>query len=248
MTNPIKKIYEWSYYLVNNVLTEKEGDKIAKVKRKKTRHMTDIANRIVKERTEYRAETILNIAKMINDTKKAYISEGDSVNDGLFIFEPTITGSFSNTEFDDSIHTCVVNTRATKEMNEVLMQVTGTYNGHTVENGGASIDKIVDLITNLDTGEVTSGKVVTLTGNKIRIVPEEGETPEDCIYITSHGTEQVYSPSDPLIINDPSKLVFTLPTLPADYYTLSIKTLFSNTSTDLKHPRYIILKIKLAVI
>ena len=248
MANLIKKIFEWLYYLTDNALTEKEGDKIAKVKRRKTRSMNDVANRIVKERTEFRAETILSIAKMINDAKKEFLSQGDSVNDGLFIFEPSITGAFMKNDFDDSVHSCIINTRCTKEINDMLAQTTGTYSGHTVENGGASIDEIVDLITGLNTGEITSGKVVTLFGNKIRIIPEDGENPEDCVYITSHATEQVFSPSDPLITNDPSKLVFQLPELAPGDYTLSIKTLFSTNGTDLKAPRYITFKIKLTVI
>ena len=248
MANLIKKIFEWLYYLTDNALTEKEGDKIAKVKRRKTRNMNDVANRIVKERTEFRAETILNIAKMINDTKKEFLSQGDSVNDGLFIFEPSITGAFVKNDFEPSIHSCIINTRCTKEMNDMLAQTTGVYSGHTVENGGASIDEIVDLITGLNTGEVTSGKVVTLSGNKIRIIPEEGENPEDCVYITSHATEQVFSPSDPLITNDPSKLVLTLPELVAGYYTLSIKTLFSSRGTNLNSPRHVTFKTKLTVI
>ena len=126
-------------------------------------------------------------------------------------------------------------------------QVKGTYNGLTVENGGASIDGIIDSATGAITGEVTLGKVITLSGKKIRVVPEEGETVESCITYTDIATGLVINQNNLPVINDPSKLVFQLPALNEGSYTLTVKMLFTSAKIVLKAPRYITLKTKLIV-
>ena len=246
--NIIKKIYEWFYYLIDNTITKEEGDKIAKVKTKKTKTIDDIADRIVSERTEYRKDTIVSILKMVNEVKLEFFAQGEMVNDGIVIFEPAITGTFvETTNFNDEKNSCVINTRVTNDVLRLIAQVKGTYNGLTVENGGASIDGIIDSTTGATTGEVTPGKVITLNGKKIRVVPEEGETVESCITYTDVVTQLVITQNDPPVINDPSKLVMQLPELNEGAYTLTVKTLFSSASATLKAPRHITFKTKLTV-
>ena len=244
----IKKIYEWFYYLIDSPITKEEGDRIARVKTKKTKTIDDIADRIVLERTEYRKDTIVSILKMVNEVKLEFFTQGEMVNDGIVIFEPAITGTFvDTTTFDEKKNTCVINTRVTNDVLRMAAQVKGTYNGLTVENGGASIEGIVDSTTGATNGEVTPGKVITINGKKIRMVPEEGETVESCITYTDVATGLVINQNDPPVINDPSKLVMQLPALNEGSYTLTLKTLFSSNSTTLKAPRYITFKTKLTV-
>ena len=245
-----KKIYEWPYYLIENTVTTEEGDYIAKVKTKKTKTVEDIADLIVKERTEYRRDTIVNILQMANKAKTELITGGNSVNDGLAIYEPGITGNFyENTAFDEARNACVVNTRITAELYKLLPLVKGAYNGLTLDNGGASIDGVVDATTGATDGTVTSGKVITIRGSKIRLVPEEGETLESCIVYTRAGTSQTVAQTEPPVINDPSKIVLQLPVFsPVGSYTLTIKTLYSNSAVKLKEPRYITFKTTLSVV
>jgi hypothetical protein len=243
-----KKIYEWLFYLIENTVTREESDKIAKVKSKKTKSIEDLADRIVQERTEYRKDTIVNIIKLVNSAKLELLSQGEKVNDGITILEPAITGIFTDdTVFVDGVHSCIINSRVTNDVHTMLAQVKGTYNGLSVENGGASIDGITDSATGAVNGEVTPGKTVIITGNKIRIVPEEGETPESCITYTNLDTQQVVTQADPLVINDPSKIVLQLPELAKGLYSLTVKTIYSNSAVSLKAPRYITSKIKLEV-
>ena len=49
--------------LYDNVLTEKTGDFTGKIRITGTTRTSDISNRIVKKRTEYRPETITNIPR-----------------------------------------------------------------------------------------------------------------------------------------------------------------------------------------
>ena len=161
----VKKIYEWLFYLIDNAVTTLvDNDRIAKVKTRKTKGIDDLAARIVQERTEYRKETIVNILTLANAAKIEFLSQGEMVNDGVVIYEPTITGVFfDNTAFDEKVHRCVVNTRVTNDVHTMLRQVKGVYNGLTLDNGGASIDGISDAATGASTGEVTPGKNITIT-------------------------------------------------------------------------------------
>ena len=244
----VKKIYEWLFYLIENTLTADETDKIAKVKTRKTKTIDDLAARIVQERTEYRKETIVNIINLANAAKLEFLSQGEMVNDGMVIFEPAITGNFfESVEFDDSRHRCVVNTRVNNNVHAMLRQVKGVYNGLTLDNGGAVITGVTDTVTGSATGLVTPGKTITIAGKKIRVVPEEGETVENCITYTHTGSGQVVVQEDVPVINDPSKIVLQLPQLDAGFYTLTLKTLFSTTVLSLKAPRYITAKVKLEV-
>jgi hypothetical protein len=243
-----KKIYEWMFYLIDNTITAVLGDRIAKVKSRKTKTVDDLAERIVQQRTEYRKDTIVNIINLVNGVKLEFLSQGDKVNDGITIMEPAITGIFTEDAiFDETKHSCIINSRVTNSVHAMLAQVKGTYNGLSMENGGASIDSITDSATGATDGSVTSGKTITITGNKIRVVPEEGETAESCITYTNSETQQVITQEDPLVINDPSKIILQLPALTAGSYTLGIKTMFSTASQTLKAPRYIVSKINLTV-
>ena len=244
----VKKIHEWFYYLIENTVTPDPTDRIAKVKSKKTKGIGDLADRIVQKRTEYRKDTLVNIYRMMNEAKLEFLAEGEKVNDEITLLEPAITGNFyENTGFVDGRNSCVINSRVTNVVQAMLRQVKGTYNGLSLDNGGAAIDSITDSTTGSVNGEITPGKTVTVAGKKIRVVPEEGETVASCITWTNLDTQQVIEQEDAPVVNDPSKLILQLPELMAGTYTLGIKTLFSSPSATLKESRYITSKAKLTV-
>ena len=243
-----KEIYEWLFYLLENHLTPEAGDHYAKIRSPKTKTIEDIANRIVKERTEYRKDTIINILNIINDVKLEFLAQGNSINDGITLYEPTITGVFEGeTVFDEKKNSCIVNVHTTKEVREMLANVRPSYTGLTVDNGGAVIEKVVDSSSGSVNEMITPGKVITITGKKIRVVAEESMEPQYCVsFVNEEGSEE-YFLEDPIITNDPSKVVVQVPPIPSGSYRLVIKTLYSTTSTTLKAPRHIAFKIKLVV-
>jgi len=244
----VKKIYEWLFYLIDNTITPDPTDRIAKVKSKKTKGLEDLAERIVQKRTEYRKDTLINIYRMMNEARLEFLAEGEKVNDEITLLEPAITGTFyEDTTFVEGRHTCVINSRVTNVVQSMLRQVKGTYNGLNLENGGATIDSVTDSATGAVNGEITPGKTVTVTGKKIRIVPQEGETVESCITWTNLDTRQVIEQEDAPAVNDPSRIILQLPELPAGFYSLTVKTLFSSAANNLKAPRYISSKGKLEV-
>lgn len=83
-----------SFDLYDNVLTEKQGDYSGKVAITGSCHNIDIAKLIVKERTEYRLETIVNILDLADQKKVELISQGKSLADGVGQYLLNIIGSF----------------------------------------------------------------------------------------------------------------------------------------------------------
>ena len=82
---PTKKKSVWEVHLRPNTLTkDNDRDCIADVyQHAETQRNKDIADIIVKERTEFRPETIMNILTMRDKVVTQLIEEGLSVMDGI---------------------------------------------------------------------------------------------------------------------------------------------------------------------
>lgn len=80
--------------LYDNVLTEKTGDFTGKIRITGTTRTSDISNRIVKKRTEYRPETITNILDLSYDEMIEALAQGRCVVNKFGQWLLTINGSF----------------------------------------------------------------------------------------------------------------------------------------------------------
>ena len=69
--------------LYDNIMTEQKGDYTGRARITGSLHNKEIAARIIKERTEYRQETIENILDLADQKKVEAIAEGKSVVDGV---------------------------------------------------------------------------------------------------------------------------------------------------------------------
>jgi hypothetical protein len=105
--------------------------------------------------------------------------------------------------------------------------------------GMAASGTYINLLTDVTSGKIntciTPGGGVNLSGVKIRIV---GDAEGVGLHLTEINTGTVTDiPATSVLINDPSKLTFIVPTnLPAGDYKLSLTTQFSHNSM-LKEPR-----------
>ena len=87
-------------------MTEQKGDYTGRARITGSLHNKEIAARIIKERTEYRQETIENILDLADQKKVEAIAEGKSVVDGVGQYIVTVRGSFlgENAQFDATKH------------------------------------------------------------------------------------------------------------------------------------------------
>ena len=138
-----KQAYVWPLELRENKITERTDDYTASVKTfSDTKSLEYIAKEIVRERTEYRLDTILNIEKLVAEKIRHFLYSGYSVMTENVRFSPTITGSFdSHGELlDDKSMKCGVNVTVNQIVKDGLAGVK-LYIDSVQELGGAKIDR-----------------------------------------------------------------------------------------------------------
>lgn len=217
-----KQEYVWPVELRENKITERTDDYTASVKTfSDTKSLEYIAKEIVRERTEYRLDTILSIMKLVEEKIRHILYSGYPVMTENVRFSPTITGSFDShgEVLDDKGMKCGVNVT----VNQI------------VKDGLAGVKLYI----------VTPGGMVEVTGSKIKCLNEDGSgIGHFRLYNEGESAEEVKV----LGVNDPSKIIFIFPTgLLAGNYRLEIETYFSNTSTMLKNPRTLVCPVALKV-
>lgn len=141
--------YVWPVELRENKITERTDDYTASVKTfSDTKSLEYIAREIVRERTEYREDTILSIMKLVEEKIRHVLYSGYPVMTENVRFAPTITGSFdSHGELlDDKGMKCGVNVTVNQIVKDGLAGVK-LYIDSVQELGGAKINRVKDLTT-----------------------------------------------------------------------------------------------------
>ena len=242
-----KQEYVWPVELRENKITERTDDYTASVKTfSDTKSLEYIAKEIVRERTEYRLDTILSIMKLVEEKIRHILYSGYPVMTENVRFSPTITGSFDShgEVLDDKGMKCGVNVTINQIVKDGLAGVK-LYIDSVQELGGAKIDRVKDLTTGKTDGTVTPGGMVEVTGSKIKCLNEDGSgIGHFRLYNESESAEEVKV----LGVNDPSKIIFIFPTgLLAGNYRLEIETYFASGNSLLKNPRTLVCPVLLKV-
>lgn len=231
----------WLFDLRENTITKDvTNDYTANVRKLKSKTVTDIAAEIVKERTEYRPETIENIVRLYQDKLMDNLCEGNIVTDSLGSYTPAITGNFIGTSgaFDREKHACTVNVVLSKEFRARVSAISPQFSGTVQSLGGARIDLVEDVESGSTTGVLTPGGSLKVQGKKIRCLNADGSSTERVLFI-NHETETEYLVGK-LTVNNPGNLIFNVPSdLPDGEYTLRVETYFSSSKSMLKSLRVI---------
>ena len=121
---PNKKKSVWEVHLRPNTLTkDNDRDCIADVyQHSETQRNADIADIIVKERTEFRPETIMNILTMRDKVVTQLLEEGLSVMNGIVQITPRVSDVWETkgAEYDEKIHKQTVDIVPTADLRDVL--------------------------------------------------------------------------------------------------------------------------------
>lgn len=246
----IKKSYEWSFDLNEYTMTKDvKEDYTALVRTLKTMGLPDIAHEIAAERTEYRVETIVNIGDLIDEKIRQLLAAGHNITTGTAHYSPSIPGVFIGDKgvVDPAVNTCEVNITPSQAMRAELAKVTPKFSGTVRQMGGARISLVKDVATGKTDGTITPGGMLDVTGIKIRSVGADG-TGLGSVKLLKISDQSVAANITQLGINDPSRLMFTLPADLADgEYQLVVETWFSSTSTLLKEKRTLVYPLSLVV-
>ena len=205
--------------LYDNPLTEVEGDFSAKPRLTGSLTNSMVAARIVKQRSEYRLETIVNILDIADQIKAEALGEGRSVIDLLGEYFLSIVGNFSGEQdsYDPKRHTLVVNFKMGKYLRELLQKVEVRVIGAATV--GPVINDVLDVTTQTLHTTLTPGSILNID---IYFVPVAGGEPVKTTVISK---------------NNPSELIVLIPMLEDGQYYVRVTTQYSSNNTNVKVPR-----------
>lgn len=236
---PTKKKSVWEVHLRPNTLTkDNDRDCIADVyQHAETQRNKDIADIIVKERTEFRPETIMNILTMRDKVVTQLLEEGLSVMDGVVQITPRVSGVWETegAEYDEKIHKRTVDIVPTADLRDVLDAISVKVLG--AKETTARITSITDTATGLKDGTITIGDDIIIEGDKLKI--DEKDAAQGVFFKAANGTE--YKTTRRLSVNKPSQIIARVPKeVPAGAVTVIVRTKYSSTAKPLKEIKEII--------
>lgn len=235
------KEYVWMFDLQDNPITKDvKEDRVAKVRTLRSVTIEDIARDIVRERTEYRLDTIVGIANLIDEKIRQLVCQGNTVVTGSAQYSPSITGVFTGETgvFDPAVNALGVNIVPSKALRDEVQKVRPEFTGRVKDLGGARIGLVKDTVTGRTDGALSPGGIVEVTGNKIRSINADGTAMGKVVLVNTE--TQAETDITSLAINDPSRLMFAIPaSLPQGTYRLRVETYFSASNKLLKASRAI---------
>lgn len=228
--------------LYENLLTEKAGDYSGKVQITGTLHNSDVAQRFVKGRTEYRPETIENILNITDQIKVEMVAEGKSLVDGLGQYLLNIKGAFEGEDpkFDPQKHTLGVTYTPGRLLLKALKLI--SVNPRIAKTGPV-INSITDSTTGSKNGIITSSGPAVIDGSTLLL---KGDDPTVGVYFTPDGGGEAKKVQI-VVMNTKSQIIISIPQLTAGQYSLSIKTQAGANYQLVKEARTYVFPILLTV-
>ena len=228
--------------LYDNVLTEKQGDYSGKIRITGTVRNADIANGIVKERTEYRPETIEIILNLADKKKREALASGKSLVDGVGQYLLQIGGAFTGkkSEYKSEENKISVSFTPGASLLEALDSI---YVNADIATVGPMIESITDSTTGSVSNLLTAGKPAIIAGSTLLL---KGDDPTVGVYFTPEaGGEPIKV--DLIVTNTKSQIIISIPELSDGTYYLSITTQAGAGYSVLKEPRSYTFPILLTV-
>lgn len=219
--------------MYDNVLTEKANDFSGKVSITGTIHNTDIAERIVKARTEFRPETIVTILGMSDDIKVEAIAEGKSVVDGVGQWVLNFSGPLEGEKpvFDPAKHKFGVTHTPGRALLSALKQLVANFR---VATTGPVINGITDSTTLAVNQMLTPNAPAIIAGSGLLL---KGNDPSVGVYFTPDGADKAPIKVNLIVLNTTSQIIIQIPALPDGQYLLSVTTQAGASYTIVKEPR-----------
>ncbi|MGP1437502.1 MAG: DUF4469 domain-containing protein [Treponema sp.] len=236
---PSKKKSVWEVHLRPNTLTkDNDRDCIADVyQHAETQRNKDIADIIVKERTEFRPETIMNILTMRDKVVTQLLEEGLSVMDGVVQITPRVSGVWETegAEYDEKIHKRTVDIVPTADLRSVLDAISVKVLG--AKDSTARITSVTDTATGLKDGTITIGDDIIIEGEKLKI--DEKDNEQGVFFRRPDGATTKVTRR--LSINKPSQIIARVPnSLHAGPITVVVRTKITGNNKILKEIREIV--------
>jgi hypothetical protein len=238
------KKHFWKYVLVPNKMTESvANDYIVNVSTvDHTLHNEDAAE-VIASKLNLDKDLVLSILNNSDDYDRDCILGGFSRQNRNIHLSPRILGGTSADVhiLDHTKHKSAFTATPTAEFRKALDEEVGWELAGIKDDGGAYIDLVTDVKTGKIDGTVSANGVIKITGQKIKIVPEDATDLGVYFYLQGATT---FLKSAVIVDNGPKQITCVAPALVANKtYTLRIVTRYAGSGTPLKTNRTIEYKL-----
>lgn len=219
--------------LYDNVLTEKLGDYTGKIRITGTVRTNDVANRVVKKRTEYRPETIVNILDLSYQEMIEALVQGKCVVNALGQFILTISGPFDGKKQDYKSDLNRITVTFTPSA-ALLKALENIYVNADVATVGPMIENITDSTTGDVNLRLTPNAPAIISGSTLLI---KGNSPSNGVYFTKDEEGAAPQKVGLIVRNTKGEIIIQIPALADGQYWLSVTTQVGSNYTVVKEPR-----------
>ncbi|WP_455587080.1 DNA-binding domain-containing protein [Bacteroides sp.] len=218
----------------NTVTTDNLEDMILQISAAGSVSLSDVIDEMKNEDTGLRRETIEHVVDLYHRVVERLVLSGYNVNTGLFYAVAQARGVIENGTWNPEKNSLYVSVTQGKQLREAIAQTKVVIDGMASEKMYLTGNE--DTSTRATDGTVTPGRNFILNGRNIKIA---GDDPTVGLKLTDSKGVETPIPMDMIAVNNPSQLIFLIPSGLSDgVYTLSVTTQFSGSSTALlKTPR-----------
>jgi len=217
-------------------ITQRKDDRYGRVVTTRSLTEDDLIAIAVSRRTDLSPTSLKSSMNILQEIAIEQIANGASVSFGLGYFNLGVNGVFvgNDARWDSAIHSLSVRVAPTAALRNAVKASKVDVRGMAAS--GAVINTVTDVTTGEVNSRLTPGGGIKLTGTKIKI---DGDELKVGITLTNQATSEVIAiPPTSLLLNDPSKITFIVPSILVNGdFKLSITTQYSSPSHILKEPR-----------
>ena len=233
------ELFSWPAILQENPLTEDKNDRIVTLqKNNATKTVNDLASGIARERTEYREETLINNASLLEQKMVSFLLSGESFASEFFRYEPAIQGVFNSKgePIDPTKVKFSINVSPIGELRNILANQIKVNIMKSQTLGGAAITRILNLYTG-EENVASRTDMVAIEGSKLKSVGPNGENKGGEVSIINSLDAKIVI--EKIADNTPSRITFMIPNdITEGEYRVQIETYFAGSAL-LKEARVI---------
>lgn len=222
--------------LVANELTDRKDDFTCNIVYQAKRSIKDLC-RLAAVNSKFTASELESAYNDLHEQAKNEVYNAATVEFGFATNSLGIDGAFvgPDAQFDPSVNNvtmrCIPRSEYKDDLKKINVIVLGT------SEGLPTITVVTDVVTGSVNSEITPNGGLNGTGNRVKIVGEEGKEIGFFFISETDGTETAV-PATSLLRNEPSNFTFIIPQLAKGAYYLEIATQAgTNSKTMLKEPR-----------
>lgn len=227
----------------NTVTIENTEDKILTLVSAGTADKQRVISEMMALNPGLERETVEAVVNLEQRVVQKLLLTGLRVNTGLFSAVAQFKGVVENNTFNPDRNSVYVSFTQGADLREAIRQTRVNIVG---EKGSAMyVAGGTDTATRVPGFTATAGRNYTLTGKNLRVA---GDDPSVGITLTDAEGGEIRITDDMMALNNPSRLIFLIPSGLADgEYTLTITTQWGNSNTLLKTPRSVSRKLYIGV-